>query len=327
MPIDIRTNRSLYTRHLRGDGIEIGALHGALEIPAEHARVRYVDYRTTEDLRATYKELSGIVDVDVIAPAEDLSPFAGASLDFIVANHVVEHLADPLATLAHWRSKLRVGGILYMAFPNWRDCPDKVRPLTSPEHIVADFRACVAAPVPEHVLAFVWAWNPAYFADPPAMERLLQHLWRNDLLDLDAAAEAMIGVNRPAVDRLLGGGAQKEIHHHTFTYDSMKELLSQARTHLDLGFQLIDVSKTKGCLSECIFIMEAVDRLETPFVTPRALDAEKTEAALEASAAGGASDEGDVAETPVPPSPARDEAPGALGAWRRAWRSVRRSRV
>jgi len=325
MPIDIRSNRSRYTRHLRGEGIEIGALHGALEMPPSQARVRYVDYKTTDELRQIYKELEGIVDVDVIVPAEDLSPFADASLDFIVANHVVEHLANPLATLMHWRSKLKTGGILYMAFPHWRDCPDKVRPLTSPEHVVADFRAGVVDPVPEHVLSFVWAWNPAYFADPSEMERLLRHLWEHDLRDLDEVAESMIGVNRPAVDALLRDRVQKEIHHHTFTYDSMKELLSYAREDLDLGFELIDVSKTKGALSEYIFIMEAADRVDTPFVTPRALDAERAETALEAPGAGDESDVAGVSE-PAPAPQAQGESATACGALRRAWHSLRRFR-
>src|SRR5438309_632310 len=42
---------------LRGDGIEIGALHQPLPVPAS-ARVKYVDRMTVADLRRQYEELA-----------------------------------------------------------------------------------------------------------------------------------------------------------------------------------------------------------------------------------------------------------------------------
>jgi O-methyltransferase len=49
----------------------------------------------------------------------DALPLADGSLDVITANHVLEHLVDPAAALAHCRRLLRPGGTLYVGVPNW----------------------------------------------------------------------------------------------------------------------------------------------------------------------------------------------------------------
>ena len=73
---------------LRGDGIEIGALHMPLGLHRE-ARVRYVDRLTVEEQRRQYPELAevALAPVDVIGSAEDLSAFDDCSVDFVIANH------------------------------------------------------------------------------------------------------------------------------------------------------------------------------------------------------------------------------------------------
>jgi len=38
--------------------------------------------------------------------------------DFIASSHCLEHLADPVAALEHWRSRLRPGGVLMLYLPH-----------------------------------------------------------------------------------------------------------------------------------------------------------------------------------------------------------------
>ena len=59
--------RELSGKFLAGDGIEIGALHEPLPVPAG-VRVRYVDRLTKPMLRAHYPELESLplVDVDIV---------------------------------------------------------------------------------------------------------------------------------------------------------------------------------------------------------------------------------------------------------------------
>ena len=108
-------------RWLRGSGIEIGALHNPLEIPAG-VSVKYVDRLTVDELRHHYPELAAepLVEVDLIGDAEHLQALPVGSQDFVIANHLLEHLEDPLRGLAEMTRVLRPGGILYIALPDPR---------------------------------------------------------------------------------------------------------------------------------------------------------------------------------------------------------------
>jgi hypothetical protein len=82
--------------YLSGEGIEIGALHNPLPMPRS-ARVRYVDRLPVSELRAHYPELEHepLVQVDILDDGERLATIADSSLDFVVANHFLEHTQDP----------------------------------------------------------------------------------------------------------------------------------------------------------------------------------------------------------------------------------------
>jgi GT2 family glycosyltransferase/2-polyprenyl-3-methyl-5-hydroxy-6-metoxy-1,4-benzoquinol methylase len=129
----------LANRFLKGDGIEIGALHNPLQVP-EAARVRYVDRLSIADLRKHYPELAAlnVVDPSIIASGENLEPVATGSQNFVVCNHVLEHMRDPLRALDEWVRVLAPGGVLYVSIPNRNNPHDRLRPVTSLEHILED---------------------------------------------------------------------------------------------------------------------------------------------------------------------------------------------
>lgn len=126
---------------LSGSGIEIGALHNPLSLPAG-AEVRYVDRLREDELRRHYPELAhlDLAPVSVTGDAQDLSALEADSVDFVVANHLLEHLEDPLRGLCEMHRVLRFGGILYVALPDPRATFDRDRPLTSVEHLLTEFR-------------------------------------------------------------------------------------------------------------------------------------------------------------------------------------------
>jgi SAM-dependent methyltransferase len=134
-----RTRRRLGARVLRGEGIEIGALHSPFPAPAR-ARVRYVDRLTTAQLRAEYPELGddAMVEVDAIDDGETLATFAGASLDFVIASHMLEHTEEPIGALQAQLRVLRPGGVVLIALPDRRDGLDIHRDATTLEHLLAD---------------------------------------------------------------------------------------------------------------------------------------------------------------------------------------------
>jgi SAM-dependent methyltransferase len=130
-------------RFLRGEGIEVGALDFPLRLP-RGARVRYVDYLDEAGLREAYSSTlrkgRPLVVPDIVDDGAHLSSFADASLDFMVANHMLEHVEDPIAALQQQLRVLRRGGVLYLTLPDARASFDAPRNRTTVEHLLRDHR-------------------------------------------------------------------------------------------------------------------------------------------------------------------------------------------
>lgn len=138
----VNNPRNFIAHHfIRGNGIEIGAAQLPVKLPPS-ARVKYVDIFTADELRKAwpkdYTKLD-IVEIDVVDDAEKLTKFKANSLDFIIANHFVEHCLDPIGTILNMYKKLRKNGVLYFAIPDKRYTFDKNRPITSYEHLKDEY--------------------------------------------------------------------------------------------------------------------------------------------------------------------------------------------
>src|SRR5207253_3236245 len=81
-----------------------------------------------------------LLDVAVIGTAEDLASFTDGSLDFIIANHLLEHLEDPIAALKEFERTLKPGGVVYLALPDQRLTFDRDRQLTPLDHLLEEHR-------------------------------------------------------------------------------------------------------------------------------------------------------------------------------------------
>jgi SAM-dependent methyltransferase len=139
-PLGLR-RAELAARWLKGSGIEIGALHQPLQVPAD-ASVTYIDRKTVAEARVHYPELANceLVEPDIIDDGEHLASIPDGSQDFVIANHFIEHCEDPIAALGNALRVLRSGGILYLAAPDKRRTFDQKRPLTTLEHLDRDHR-------------------------------------------------------------------------------------------------------------------------------------------------------------------------------------------
>lgn len=138
-------------RFLAGEGIEIGALHMPLPVPPG-AQVSQVDRMPVEELRQHYPEIAELPlqPVDIFDDGETLATIAPESQDFIVANHFLEHTADPIGTIETHLGKLKPGGVLFYAVPDKRYSFDFRRPVTPLEHMVRDHEEGAAGSRQQH---------------------------------------------------------------------------------------------------------------------------------------------------------------------------------
>lgn len=140
----------------------------------------------------------------LILDAGDLHPIADSSYDAVLSSHVVEHLANPLRSLAEWRRVVRPGGHLLMVAPHKEGTFDHRRPVTPLEHLIEDERRGTGEDDLTHL-----------------EETLALHDFARDVTD-PATHAAWCRDNL----------AHRAIHHHTFTTPSLLAMLDHAGLQL-----------------------------------------------------------------------------------------------
>jgi SAM-dependent methyltransferase len=201
------TRHELGVELLRGSGIEIGALHLPMVLSAG-VSVRYVDRMTMLELRAHYPDLDGhdLAPVDVVDDGERLSTMEPESVDFIVANHFLEHCEDPIGTIKTHLGKLRPGGVLFYAVPDKRYTFDFRRSPTRLSHLIADHENGGQGSRQEHHLEFARLVYPEGDG-PPDEQAVREHV---------AAIEA----------------TSYSIHFHVWTQADLLELMLHCQRRL-----------------------------------------------------------------------------------------------
>ena len=148
-----------------------------------------------------------------------------ASYDVVLASHTLEHIANPLRALSEWKRVVGSDGHLVLALPHLENTFDHRRPVTTLEHIEADFAASVREDDPTHIMEFI------------------------ELCDLSRVPEAL---SRQAFEeRTRDHTANRTVHHHVFDTDRAVRLLDRAGYQLlwvetALPFHIVVVARADG---------------------------------------------------------------------------------
>ena len=220
-----RRRRKYSYRYLRGEGLEIGAMHLPLPVPPS-ARVRYVDRATRAENLRTFPSLdpSKVIDPDIIEDGFALASVPDSSQDFLIACHVLEHSSNPVLALENWWRVLRPNGALFLVVPLRDHCFDRGRVLTTVSHLIDDYDLVkrgddrtFAARNLEHYVEWTTISEPN-LPDSPKTHT-------------DAHQRA----RELAVEK-------SEIHFHTFSIDSFRELLQAFGRRPETPATLVDLA-------------------------------------------------------------------------------------
>ena len=231
-----KVREKLAAGYLKGEGLEIGALHFPLKTPND-VIVKYVDIAGREENIRRFPELDGsrIVHTDYIENGFELATIPAFSQNFIIANHVLEHADNPLRVLLNWGRVLKLEGIMLVTVPIAARCFDKGRRETTLEHFMEDYRlketgeaALFRESNREHFMEWLQVSEPNLArargdADP-----------KQNGSTLEKRLEEMLGAERV------------EIHFHTFSEKSYKRLMEHFAVNVAGNFQVMDLRRSRG---------------------------------------------------------------------------------
>jgi SAM-dependent methyltransferase len=216
----------LIGRHLRGRGIEIGALWKKFPVP-RRATVWYIDRVDPDALHHEYSEVGErIIAPDIVADAQML-PIPDAGLNFVIASHVLEHMPFPLAALREWYRVLAPGGVLVLRIPDKRYTFDKHRPRTSLQHLINE---------DEHPADFDRRFH---FAE-----------WVEYVVACDRGSQE----KESETTRLME--IDYSIHYHAWIDDDVRELLKYTRRSIHLNWSLAMFLPARFYRKECAAVMK-----------------------------------------------------------------------
>jgi SAM-dependent methyltransferase len=220
-------DRQELARELHGHGVEFGPGCHPLKLGPFVKSVRYCDAHDRAGFAALFPEaaesVSQFPDPIDFRLQFDREPFVDAIgrglLDFVVANHLLEHLIDPIGFLDQCHQVLTPDGLLYLGLPDKRRIFDRDRRRTTLTDLVARHEAGVMEVSDERIAEFVnQVERPAEPLRPGVPERRELYEWHRrrsvhvNVWVLDDIIELFLylGRNRQTPwalhDGLLGGG-------------------------------------------------------------------------------------------------------------------------
>lgn len=218
--------RSVYAHiFLDGEGIEFGAYNAPLSVPPG-VTVRYADRYSNEFLFARHKDPSvKPMPLTYITSLETCEGIADASQDFIIANHVIEHLENPIKAIESMLRVVKVGGIVYLAIPDRRYTFDFDRQLTTYEHLLRDYR------------------------EGPEWSRLGHY---------QDVARNLYGLAGEEADRFAEELCEDglDVHFHVWEQHTMMDMFLRLKS--ELGFQF-DIAVNSTFPNESIFVLRKID--------------------------------------------------------------------
>jgi SAM-dependent methyltransferase len=161
---------------LRGRGLEVGAMHNPTIVHAGCV-VEYFDVVTREEAIKLFPEVpaeSFRIDPEYIGDVDQagLSIIADGEFDFVILNHVIEHVANPIRLVGELFRVVKRGGHVVLACPDKRHTFDKDRELTTFEHLLGEYVNGTSEVSDEHYLDFLRSVHPRVMALPADQVRM-----------------------------------------------------------------------------------------------------------------------------------------------------------
>lgn len=224
-------------KYLIGRGVEFGALHNPLII-GNQSEVVYVDQFSKSDLLKNFPELESLTDsivtTDIILNLDsgDFFELKNQDFNFFIANHLIEHLVNPILFLEKIHDVMLPGAVLYLAVPNKEHTFDSKRELTTNDHLWQEYQEKINDLSEEHLNDFLLNITKDHI-EP---ERRAKMYFKNDKLPF-------WGFRRRRIHNLH---RERSIHVHVWNHHTFDTFLDFTIAQLKLQFAIVDSNLSDG---------------------------------------------------------------------------------
>ncbi|MDR1541023.1 MAG: methyltransferase domain-containing protein [Clostridiales bacterium] len=161
-----KTYRHIAECLLRGlHGVEVGGLNSPLRLIG--TIMDYIDIIPLSEARTLFPEVADDLNIENLhigdVSQKSIYEITGRRYDFVVANNVIEHVANPILFLKNLFGGLEEGGYLLISAPDKNMCFDRERDLTTFEHCLADYYLDMAEVDASHYIDFLFHLYPETF--------------------------------------------------------------------------------------------------------------------------------------------------------------------
>jgi SAM-dependent methyltransferase len=187
-PLFISKRNQSYQK-ISGKGLEIGAFEHPAKLPSA-CEVFYCDVISKQEALSLFPEIdkNSLVEVDEIIDLDinGLDSFESYSQDFVIINHVLEHLFNPVFAICECFRVLKKDGLLFMSVPDKRYTFDKNRPLTSKSQIFERIKRCPPRPMPSDYIDMLRYVHPEMLENTVEVQQaaLMSFLHRREHLNI-----------------------------------------------------------------------------------------------------------------------------------------------
>jgi hypothetical protein len=143
-------------------GVEVGGLNAPLRFNG--ARMEYIDVISTDEARMLFPEVSEQIGIDGLylgdVSQRPVTEITEKQYDFVIANNVIEHVANPILFLKNLIDGVKDGGYLLISAPDKNMCFDRDRALTEFNHTLADYYLDAKEADAAHYIDFLMHVHP-----------------------------------------------------------------------------------------------------------------------------------------------------------------------
>ncbi len=246
--------------HLVGRGIEFGALNNPLPVDGSRAKTLFADRLSKSQALNLFPELrdiaDSIIEPDIIVDFNDsnaLNSLASEAFDFLIANHFIEHLVNPIQFLEGCSQILQPGGILFLTIPDKDQTFDRNRELTTNAHLWRDYRRGESKISRAHLRDFLRNKEIVHKPHPEVVKYFTRHG-----LPLSYYNGNHLPLNPVKRSRLYNFHRERSIHVHVWNRPSFDDFLIWVNEKLDLGFSVMPSHTPEDVVGEMIYVLKKI---------------------------------------------------------------------